>query len=254
MTLPTVVRAYPVSGTLGATARTITTAIDTTGIGSNGAVVVSFSFYGQNGGVQSITGANVSVCTLDGVPLTVVKPFVVNAGSNTAGAAMYQILAPASNSSASLVITLTGDSAGTPGLTVNVAVCQDVASIGNSATYNDNSGSTSNQEISVTADANSLALAGGYHGDTITGVGAFTTLLGGINNRSNDNAGGCGVMGSRTGVIGATALTFNSSLTDHWTMHAVELVGTVAGATGARILQENGSAILQENFGAILDG
>jgi hypothetical protein len=224
VTLPVLVRSYPASGTHGVNAATDTITIDTTGL-TDGCVIVSIGYSGVS---ANVTGASVSVATLDGTNLTQLAAFVPNAGSVTAGAALYGILNPASSGTASLVVTMTGGTVVTPRLVVNVSVWSNVQSFGNVATYNDDSGTTGNVTINLNAATNTVGCAGGFHGDTITGVGASTTICGVANNYINDTAGGCAIQGYRQGVGNPTAINFTSSLVDHWTIHAVELVGTGA--------------------------
>lgn len=228
MTVPSVVRAYPSSGTLGTNGATHTGNIDTTGLGSNGAVVVAFSYTARAIGGGNVTGASVSSITLGGVAMTQLVAWVQNGGSATAGAALYGMIAPASGATQSLSIAMTGGSAGAPAITVDVVCLQDCTSFGNVGSYVGTI-TTTDQNVSVTASTNALAVAGGFHGDTITGAASGTALAGVVNNYSTESAGGCGVAGTKTGAGGSTTLGFTSSLSDHWTIHAVEAVGT-AGA------------------------
>lgn len=227
MAVPSVVRAYPSAGSQGADADTYTNAaVDSTGAGANGAVLVGFSYQGVAG---TVTAGAVSVCTFDGVPLTPLVAFTVNVSSNTGGAGLYILLNPNVGATKTFTLTMTGGT-GTRRLTVNIVILQDVAASGNTSLWNNSSGGASaDQNATVTASVNALAMAFGAHGDVITGAAVGSTQIGAINNRATDSAAGCFSVVSKSGAGGATVLGFTSSLVDHWTIPAVELVGTVSG-------------------------
>jgi len=211
MATPTFVRAYIGSDTDTA----VSVTIDTTGLGSSGAIVV----FMVGGGSQNMTTKAFSTPVLGGSSAgwTEAIAETVNAASNNGMMGGWVCLNPASSASVSLDLAWT-TAGGTDRIAPVIGLYSDVDSYTAFSVDND-AGSTTTDTMTNAAGAGNLTVGAWSHGSNISSVTSGTTR-GSINNAATDYANGCIVF-----IEGDTA-AFSSASADSNIGMQVKLVGT----------------------------
>lgn len=226
MSVPTLVRAYPSSGTFGVSgASTFSGTVDCNG-GDD--LLVFFSVGAQGGNCSAVV---VDVCTWNGsgspVALTQVMARQVNASSLTSCAFIYRLPAPA-QASGTLTITWSGDTGGSlDTLTVQAMVHTGVVSYDGTVTIDNPGTDATSDSCTRSVGANSIAVGSWFHGSNISS-GTPGTVLGVVNNLTTVHSSGCGV------ALTGTTIGFTSGTSDSHYGFMVELVGAAPPPGGNR--------------------